>query len=350
MRQVPYRIGFGPWGSRALAPIRLLVASFLALGWLGTMAQAEDNGIISGRVTDPRGQPLAVLVHLLAEGDIPAGDAYAESNGTYVFTGLTSGTYSVVVEVDGYKPFRGSTRLDDKVQPRGQVMVLLEPVEPAASPSIPRIPGSKSANEVSAKHAPLPLNPKAVREFDKGNKDRENGNTTAALEHYQKALRIDADFYPALNNMGALLEQQGNHAQAEAVFRKAAEINPEDGEAFINIGHVLYEQGRLQDAIDQLNQGLQRSPESAVGNFFLGSAYFKLRDADKAEPLLRRACTLDPMHMAPAHLQLANLYLQRREYEAAKVQLEIYLQLNPSAPQAPAIKKTLTDLAKNSRQ
>ena len=150
--------------------------------------------------------------------------------------------------------------------------------------------------------------------------------------------------------MGALLEQQGNHAQAEAVFRKAAEINPEDGEAFINIGHVLYEQGRLQDAIDQLNQGLQRSPESAVGNFFLGSAYFKLRDADKAEPLLRRACTLDPMHMAPAHLQLANLYLQRREYEAAKVQLEIYLQLNPSAPQAPAIKKTLTDLAKNSRQ
>ena len=144
MRQVPYRIGFGPWGSRTWAPIRLLVASFLALGWLGTMAQAEDNGIISGRVTDPRGQPLAVLVHLLAEGDIPAGDAYAESNGTYVFTGLTSGTYSVVVEVDGYKPFRGSTRLDDKVQPRGQVMVLLEPVEPAASPSIPRSQAAKA--------------------------------------------------------------------------------------------------------------------------------------------------------------------------------------------------------------
>ncbi len=166
------------------------------------------------------------------------------------------------------------------------------------------------------------------------------------MEHYQKALRIDANFYPALNNMGTLLEQQGNHAQAEEAFRKAAEINPDDGEAYINLGHVLYEEGQFRDAIDQLNQGLQRSPQSAVGNFFLGSAYFKLHEAEKAEPLLKKACALDPQHMAPAHLQLANLYLQRHDYEAAKVQLQTYLQMNPSAPQAPAIKKMLADLGR----
>ena len=50
--------------------------------------------------------------------------------------------------------------------------------------------------------------------------------------------------------------------------------------------------------------------------------------------------------MAPAHLQLANLYLQRHDYGAAKVQLQTYLQINPSAPQAPAIKKMLADLSK----
>jgi cytochrome c-type biogenesis protein CcmH/NrfG len=91
---------------------------------------------------------------------------------------------------------------------------------------------------------------------------------------------------------------------------------------------------------------LQRSPQSAVGNFFLGSAYFKLRETEKAEPLLKKACALDPQHMAPAHLQLANLYLQRHDYGAAKVQLQTFLQMNPAAPQAPAIKKMLADLGR----
>ncbi len=71
------------------------------------------------------------------------------------------------------------------------------------------IAGSKSSRELSAKHPLPPFNPKAVKEFDKGNKERQNGNSQAALERYQKALRIDANFYPALNNMGTLLSSRG---------------------------------------------------------------------------------------------------------------------------------------------
>ena len=164
------------------------------------------------------------------------------------------------------------------------------------------------------------------------------------MGHYQKALRIDANFYPALNNMGALYEQQRNHAEAKKAFIKAAEINPDDGEAFINLGKVLFEEGQFRAAVDPLNQGLQRSPQSPVGNFFLGSAYFKLHEMERAESLLKQACALDPKHMAPAHLQLANLYLQRHDHDSARVELQTYLQMNPSSPQAAAIKKMLADL------
>jgi Tfp pilus assembly protein PilF len=287
-----------------------------------------------------------VLVHVFADGEIPAGNAYTDSNGYYVITGLGNGTYAVVVEAEGYKPFRQTTRLDNIIQPRGQVMVVLEPAPKEAPTKGPMIAGSTSSGELNAKHPLPPFDPKAVKEFDKGNKEQQQGNSQAALEHFQKALRIDANFYPALNNMGTLLEQQGNHAQAREAFLKAREINPDDGEAYINLGHVLYEEGQFRAAVDQLDQGLRRSPQSAVGNFFLGSAYFKLREAEKAEPLLKKACTLDPQHMSPAHLQLANLYLQRHDYGAARVQLQTFLQMNPSAPQAPAIKKMLADLGK----
>lgn len=347
MKQLPLRIESQRLRTHELRGAPFLAAFLLALACLAPPAHAQNNGIVTGRVTNSQGQPQAVLVHLLADGDIPAGDAYTDSNGYYVITGLPNGTFTVVVEAEGYKPFRQTTRLDNLVQPRGQVMVELEPAPKEAAKTGPRVSGSNSSHELSAKHPLPPLDPKAVKEFDKGNKEQQKGNSQAALEHYQKALRIDANFYPALNNMGTLFEHQGNHAQAKEAFSKAVEINPDDGEAYINLGHVLYEEGQFRSAVDQLNQGLQRSPQSAVGNFFLGSAYFKLHEAEKAEPLLKKACALDPQHMAPAHLQLANLYLQRHDYGAAKVQLQTYLQINPSAPQAPAIKKMLAGLQAN---
>jgi len=55
--------------------------------------------------------------------------------------------------------------------------------------------------------------------------------------------------------------------------------------------------------------------------------------------LVKKACALDPEDMGPAHLQLANLYLQRKDYGNAKMQLQNCLQMNPSSLQVPAIMK-----------
>ncbi len=346
MKPGPSRIEVQRPRAYALPAVPILGAVLLALMCLPRPADAQNIGVLTGRVTDTQGQPQAVLVHVFADGDLPAGDAYTDSNGYYVITGLPNGTYAVVVEAEGYKPFRQTTRLDNIIMPRRQVMVVLEPAAKPAATAGPTVAGSNSGHEISVKHPLPPFDPKALKEFDKGNRERQNGNPYAALGHYQKALRIDRDFYPALNNIGTLYEQRGDHAQANEAFARAREINPDDGEAYINLGHVLYEEGQFRSAIDQLNQGLERSPQSAVGNFFLGSAYYKLHETEKAEPLLKTACTLDPQHMAPAHLQLANLYLQRHDYGAAKVQLQTYLQINPSASQAPAIKKMLAVLSK----
>ena len=324
----------------------VIIAVLLAMGCLATPADAQNVGILSGRVTNSQGQPVTVLVHLFAEGEIPAGSAYSDSNGSYVFIALPSGTYTVAVDAEGYKPFRQITRLEDNIQPRAQVMVMLEATTPQTVRKGPAIVGSKSRNEPDAKAAAPDIgHPKAVKEFDKGTRAERDGNSAAAIQHYQKALQFDASYYPALNNLGTIYERQGKHAQAEQAFLKALKINPNDGESYINLGHVLYEQGQYRPAIDRLTEGLQRSPQSVAGNFLLGSAYYKLHENEKAETLLKKACSLDPLHMAPARLQLANLYLQRHDYESARRQLQIFLQLNPKAPQAEAVKKTLADLS-----
>ena len=306
----------------------------------------ENNGVVYGKVTDSYGHPQRLRIQLLGPGDMLAGEMYTDPEGSYSFRGLPSGQYYVVVEQQGYRPVRQVVLLD-KLNPRAQAYITLEPGSATPKSVTPVVAGSESSQRVDAGRPARNFSPKAMHEFEKGNQSQKDGNFESAMSHYQKALRIEPDFYPALNNLGVLYERQKEHAQAETALLQSLQVNADDAEAYINLGHVLYEQGRYQTAIERLQEGLKRSPQSPMGHFFLGSSYLKLGDLDSAEPNLKRACALDPTGMPSAHLQLANLYLKRHEMAPASTELQAYLRANPSDPQAPAIKKMLASIAAN---
>ncbi len=307
-------------------------------------AQGQSGGVISGRVTGARGMPERVMVRLLSEGDIPAAEMYTDSNGLFAFRALPNGTYWVDVQAEGYRPVRQSVWLDMRINPRAQVNLALEPVVKEVTSAGPSIPGSIRSRELNAKNPTGSFDSKAVREYDKGNRNQQEGNLAGAVSHYQRALQIAPDFYPALNNLGAIYLRQKDIARAKEAFLRLLYLNPDDAEPYINLGHVLYQEGKYPEAIERLEEGVKRSPRSSLGHFFLGSACMKLGQLEKAEPNLKMAYSLDPAGMAPARLQLANLYLKRHDLQAASVELEGYLQTNPSDPQAPAIKKMLASI------
>ena len=303
-----------------------------------------DNGVIYGRVTDSRGEVTSVMVKLLAEGDLPAGNMYSGSQGEFSFQALPNGEYSVVVEADGFLPVRQHVRLDGMISPKAQVNIVLEPAVTAGTKPSPVISGSATSHVLDVRKR-RDFNPKALREFDKGNRSQQEGDLHAAVVHYRKAVDLDPQFYPALNNLGAIYEVEKDHERAEEALRKALEIEPADAEGYLNLCHVFYEQAQYPEALAQLQEGLKRSPNSAVGLFFLGSTYFKLGDLRQAESNLRRASALDPKGMPKAHLQLANVYLQGRNFVAATQELQTYLRANPSDPQALAIHKLLASIS-----
>ena len=319
-------------------------AAVFVLFFSGLLLGQGDTGVIYGRVTDARGQAQRVRVQLLAAGDIPAGDVYTGTEGEYTFQALPSGEYWVVVEAEGFQPVRQAVMLDTHINAKMQVNVALEAATASPGQPNPVVSGSASSHTVDVKRPAAQLNPQALREYNKGKTQELKGDLESAIDHYRKALRADAGYYPALNNLGALYERQGHHSQAEEVLAKAIASNPDDGEAYVNLGHSFYEEGRYRDAVAQLQEGLKRSPNSATGRFFLGSAQLKLGDVDQAQSNLKQACVLDPEGLPAAHLQLANVYLRAHDLQQAASELETYLQANPSDPQAPAIRRLLASV------
>lgn len=305
--------------------------------------QVQSGGTITGRIIASEGLPERIKVQLLAEGEMIVEESYTDSNGNFSFGNLPNGTYAVSVHVKGYRPVRRVVVVDLQIMARYQTEILLERVadEPKAAGQI--ISGSPRTYLLNAKNGTA-FNLKAVREFEKANKLQQEQKFQGAMTHYQKALSISPDFYPALNNLGTLYLRLKDTALAETAFLKSLELNPEDGEAYINLGHVLYEEGKYSQAIVRLDDGLRHSPQSAVGHFFIGSAYMKLGQFEKAEQNLKMASTLDPKGLTAARLQLANLYLKRNDLPAASAELEAYIETNPTDPQVPAIKKTLANI------
>src|SRR5690348_6899440 len=153
-----------------------------ALSFLGAAAlfAQTETGVIYGRVTNSRGQAQNVMVRLYAEGDLPAGNMYTDAQGQFAFQALPGGEYWVVVEAEGFRPLREHARLDATISPRAQVNAVLEPVTAAAVNPNPIVSGSTSSHIVDAKKPAPDFNPKALREFDKGNKSRQNGDFAAA--------------------------------------------------------------------------------------------------------------------------------------------------------------------------
>jgi Flp pilus assembly protein TadD len=207
-----------------------------------------------------------------------------------------------------------------------------------------------------------------------GQVEEQSGNYLAAANEYQTAAHMEPSESNIFDWGGELLLHQ-TAAPAIQVFAAGLQRYPSSARLALGLGLALYLEGKYDDAVKALIKATDLNPADPRAYYFLSKAYDqspnqadeviqcfrryaglrpndaravfdyamslwkgKRSDTDAAylgqiESLLKKSISLDPSS-SDAHLQLGNLYSQRRKYSDAVPEYQKALKLSPDTPDA----------------
>jgi tetratricopeptide (TPR) repeat protein len=321
----------------------LVLTCFSFLFISAATLQSQQVGEIVGEVHVVRGDfPGRVLVELQLHS-APISSQYTDEQGKFAFPSLTNNLYHVVIRDDRFYPVDQMALLDLSVSAVARVQINLMPRPPDYKNSLPAQKGSNPFivdMEEYRRHFPK----NALKEFDKGLESDRRGQRDDAIRHYQAAITLAPDFYPAHNNLGSDYLGKSNFQAAKAEFGQVVKLNRSDAEAHLNLANLYLATKDYDRALKSVQEGLRRQPNSALGKFLLGSIYERTGKLPEAEQALRQALELDTQ-MSRVHLELVNLYLTQHKKTEATTELKAFLKDSPNDPLAPKARQVLNKLS-----
>jgi tetratricopeptide (TPR) repeat protein len=295
----------------------------------------------SGRRTDARAR---VRLESYTNGAL---SVLSDPNGSFRFTGLNPGSYTVIVDMgedyeiateavyiesDGNSSTRGIPLPTVSRLYTVQISLQLKAVDPGKTGVV---------------NAALAAAPSAARELYRKALDSAKVNDNKkAVEQLRAAVAIYPNFPLALNELGVqylILKQPERAAQA---LDAALKLSPDDFLPRLNYGIALAEGKSFHEAELQLRQAVKKNDSSPVAHLYLGITLISLHDYLEAEKELLRSVTLGGQSMSLAHYYLGGLYWQKKQNKAAADQLELYLKLAPNSPDSARTRATISELRK----
>ncbi len=305
------------------------------------------NHIIQGYVFFPSGRraegSIQIKLQSYTAGEI---SVLADSSGSFIFSALAPGNYTVVVNAgDEYETASESVFIDNDVNlsrsgvpapstsRRYSVMVHLQPK---------RVADRARASVLNAALAEVPE--AARKKFEKGVELAQSGDALKAIDSLKAAVSLYPKFPLALNEIGVQYLKLGHADKAVEALKTASELTPDAFIPRLNLGVALLEARQFVDAETHLREALKHNAFSPTAHMYLGLTLTHLKNYDESEKELLRAIEVGGNQFSLAHYYLGGLYWKKQAYGRAAEELETYLRLSPDAADAQRVRATIKDL------
>ena len=204
------------------------------------------NGLINVRVQQDTGSPFATPATVtLRSSDMTVNlTSHTNESGLTAFNSIPSGQYLVEVSASGYRTVREQIGIGT-----GGVQNLLVAMIPETGVTLSRSPSGGGA-----------VNPKAIKETEKGLRSLQVGKLDEAQQHLTRALAAAPNFADGNYLMGVLLLRRKESAQARPYLQKAVDIAPNHAPALLALGEAEYLQRDFARATESLEQSLREQP------------------------------------------------------------------------------------------
>ncbi len=124
-----------------------------------------------------------------------------------------------------------------------------------------------------------------LSQFSLSNVYVQKGELQKGEEILEKILEVNPESSQANNDLGYLWADQGkNLERAEKMIRKALAAEPDNGSYLDSLGWVLFKLGKLEDAIEPLEQSVDKISAGGDGTVWdhLGDLFLKMMRTEKA--------------------------------------------------------------------
>lgn len=352
---MPRLIARQPASDPAGSSLRLF--AFILIFLLPYVASAQGSGrdstgtggnhMISGKVFFPSGRraegTIQVKLQSFGAGEL---SVIADSSGSFSFTSLSPGNYTVVVIAsDDYEIGREAVSIDAdidlsrmniptiKTTRRYTVMITLQ---------LKRNLANAKTSVVNAALAEVPESARAL--YEKGLEQGRAGDSVKAIDTLKAAISLYPSFPLALNELGVQYLKLKQPRKAVDPLRSATKLSPDAFTPRLNLGIALLEAQDFAAAEAQLREALKQNDSAPTAHMYLGVVLTKFRNYVDAEKELRRAVELTDNQLGLPHYYLGGIYWGRHEYRQAADELETYLRLTPHAQDAERVRGTIKEL------
>ena len=154
---------------------------------------------------------------------------------------------------------------------------------------------------------------------------REKGQWVRAIDYFCRALAEKPDYVEAQYHIG-LTHLNLMNRDAIRAFERVVEMAPNHPDAYYRLGFMYeYDLLKKEDAIEFYEKQLAINPAHKDAMWRLGQLYRVLSRTDQAARTLSRLMQTQGTNQRQYMLELAEVYLERKDYKKAETLFETYL-------------------------